>query len=98
MANANTFNPIYWQVVFAVVAMYGLLLATGRVRDESPFSLKLLPLRRTKATGALMIVAQAVNFAVVTVEPGTVKTFILFFATLAAASFGGWLYDKKART
>jgi hypothetical protein len=74
-----------------VSAVYGALLAIGRLRLTSGFTLGALGSRRSRITGLLLVIGQLLGF-LAALNVGQTLTLVL--APVAAALVLGWVIDR----
>jgi hypothetical protein len=95
MAGVESMNQFGLAGLFAlqlVGAVYGSLLAIGRLRLTSGFTLEALGSRRSRITGLLLVIGQLLGF-LAALNVGQ-PSLMLVLAPVAAALVLGWVIDR----
>jgi hypothetical protein len=83
----------YWLLVVLQIGIagYGVMLAVGRARITSPFTLQPIGLRRSRITGILLVIGEL--FGLLLVATGIQPSSTLALAPAVLASAVGWIVD-----
>jgi hypothetical protein len=88
----NLFGDALFVALQIGLAGYGLMLAIGRSRLASPFTLQSVGVRRSKITGVLLVIGQL--FGLVVVTTAAQPSINLVLAPVVVAGLLGWIFDQ----
>jgi hypothetical protein len=94
MASVESLNFLGNALLVALqvgIAGYGVMLAIGRFRLTSPFTLEPVAVRRSRITGVILVIGQLA--AVTVVATITQPSSAIALAPAVAASLLGWIVE-----
>lgn len=87
----NLFGNALLVVLHVGLAGYGLMLAVGRSRLTSPFTLQPAGVRRSRITGVLLVIGQL--FSLLLVAMAAPPSSALVLTLVVVAGLLGWILD-----